>query len=124
MRKIIAFLLLLATLSPVCAQQVITGVPPVIVGYGTLSVANSSILASTMTAGPSSATWPPTNNAGVVFVLNDSASAGNLYVCPLGGACTTSNGLELIPGRSWGFYKPSTAMTVIATSTATAQFQW
>lgn len=99
-------------------------VPPAVLGFGTLSVTNANTLASTMTTGPSSQAWPTTSNTGMVFVLNDSASAGNLYVCPFGGTCTTANGLELIPGRSWGFYRPATSMTVIATSTATAQFQW
>ncbi len=116
-------------LAGVCAlaalsQSVAQTVPPAVSGLGTLSVTNASTLASTMTLGPSSSAWPTSSSTGMVFVLNDSASAGNLYVCPLGGTCTTANGLELIPGRSWGFYRPATSMTVIATSTATAQFQW
>jgi len=98
-------------------------VPPAIQGYGTLAVTNSSALVSTLTVGPNSQAWQ-TTTPGLVFVLNDTVSAGNIYVCPLGGACTTANGLELIPGRSWAFYRPAATMTVIATSTGTVQIQW
>lgn len=100
----------------------ITTTPPAVLGFGTLAVTNSSALASGATAGPNSAVWPTT--PGMLYVLNDAASAGNLYVCPLGGTCSATVGLELTPGRSWGFYKPATTMTVFATTTATGQFTW
>lgn len=94
-----------------------------IIGYGTLAATASSVLISTMTKGPNSVTWatiPP----GMVYVLNDTASAGNLYVCPLGGTCSATVGLELTPGRSWGFNRPSATMTVFAATTATVQLTW
>lgn len=98
----------------------ITTTPPAVLGFGTLAVTNSSALASTMTAGPNSAVWPTV--PGMLYVLNDAASNGTLYVCPLGGTCSATVGLELTPGRSWGFYKPATTMTVFTPTTATAQF--
>lgn len=98
----------------------ITTTPLAILGFGTLAVTNASVLASTMTAGPNSAVWPTT--PGMLYVLNDAASNGTLYVCPLGGTCSATVGLELVPGRSWGFYKPATTMTVFTPTTATAQF--
>lgn len=107
-----------------CSHARAQTVPPPVQGFGSLSVVNSNALVSTMTLGPNSTAWPTSGNTGMVFVVNTLASAGNLYVCPLGGACTTSSGLEITPGHSWGFYRPSTSMTVIATTTATAQFQW
>ena len=97
----------------------------------TLSVSTTAILGSTATVGPTQTgcTWPTGNQfLGYVWVLNESASNGNLYVCPTGDTpanpCSTTNGLELIPGRSWGFYQPSSQMKVIGASTAKAQFQW
>lgn len=96
--------------------------PPGVTGFGTLAVTNSSALASTMTAGPNSAVWPTV--PGMLYVLNDAASNGSLYVCPLGGTCSATVGLELVPGRSWGFNKPATTMTVFTPTTATAQFQY
>jgi hypothetical protein len=110
----------------VCVTGTITGTvtvaPPGIVGFGTLAATAASTLASTLTLGPNSGSWSAT--PGLLVVLNDVNSAGNLYVCPIGGTCTAANGLELTPGRSWTFYAPSTSLTVIAASTATAQFQW
>jgi hypothetical protein len=100
----------------------VTVAPPGLVGFGTLSVTAASTLASTLALGPNSGLWSTT--PGLMVVLNDVNSAGNLYVCPIGGTCTAANGLELTPGRSWSFYAPATTMTVIAASTATAQFQW
>lgn len=100
----------------------VSSTPPAITGFGTLAVTASSALASTATAGPNSAVWPTTT--GMLYVRNESASAGTLYVCPLGGTCSATVGLELPPGQSWGFYKPATTMTVFATTTATMQAQW
>jgi len=110
----------------VCVTGTITGTvtvaPPGIVGFGTLAVTAASTLGSTLTLGPNSGSWSAT--PGLLVVLNDVNSAGNLYVCPIGGTCTAANGLELTPGRSWTFYAPSTSLTVIAATTAAAQFQW
>lgn len=105
----------------ICTSGISTA--PAILGFGTLAVTAASTLVSTMTAGPNSAAWNATP-PGAVYVLNDAASAGNLYVCPLGGTCSATVGLELTPGRSWGFYKPAATMTVFATTTSTAQFHY
>ncbi len=95
-----------------------------IYGYGTLSVTNTSVLVSSMTVSANSIAWPgPVGTvSGVTVLLNDPASANNVYVCALGeNPCTTSIGLELIPGRAWQFYRPSPTMTVISNGTATLQ---
>ena len=92
-----------------------------VVGFGVLSLTNASTALSTLTLGPNSGAW---STAGVVYVLNRSASAGNAYVCPLAGACTAATGLELVPGQVYGFTRPATGMTVIAASTATVEAQW
>lgn len=95
-----------------------------IYGYGTLSVTNTSVLVSSMTPSANSIAWPgPVGTvSGVTVLLNDSASANNVYVCVLGeNPCTAAIGLELIPGRAWQFYRPSPTMTVISSGTATLQ---
>lgn len=89
---------------------------------GTLALTNASTLLSTLALIPNSAAWPTKPLA--LIVLNEAASAGNLYVCPLGGTCTIANGFELVPGRSWTFPNPSTNATAIAASTAKLQAQW
>lgn len=91
-------------------------------GFGTLSATNASALLSTLTAGPNSAVWPTLPS--VVVVINSSASAGVAYVCPLGGACTVATGIPLAAGARYRFYGPSTAMSVIAASTASVAAQW
>ena len=96
--------------------------PNPVTGFGTLALTNASTALSTMTAGPNSAAWPTT--PGMMYVINDATSAGTMYVCPLGGVCTVANGLPLLQGQSYGFYKPATAMTAIAVSTATVKLQW
>jgi hypothetical protein len=75
-----------------------------------------------MTADPNSAAWPTV--PGMMLVINDATSAGTIYVCPLGGTCTVANGIPLLAGQSYGVYKPATAMTAIAASTATVKMQW
>lgn len=98
----------------------------------TLNVTTANVLASTATIGPSAfpaCQWPQSNTfPGLVFVYNDKASSGSVYVCPMGDsattACSTSNGLEIPAGNSWGFYQPASAMKIVGASTATVQFQW
>lgn len=119
-KSIIAAAAIVLTATAALAQSITTS--PQLVGFGTLALTNASTLLSTLTVGPNSPAWPA--SLGQVYVLNDSASAGNVYVCPLGGTCTTANGLELTPGRSWSFYRFSTNATVIAATTATVQVQW
>lgn len=106
--------------APAFAQDGVTG-------FGTLALTNSSTPASTMTVGPNSGVWPSTPQ--MVYVLNDASSAGSIFVCPVAPVnvtptCTVAAGLELTPGRSWAFLRPSPNMTLIAASTATIQFQW
>ncbi len=95
--------------------------PAAIVGYGVLALTAASTAMSTLTLSPNSGAWTAT---GTVFIKNRSASAGNAYVCPMGGACTSAVGIELVPGQAYGFTKPASAMTVIAASTATVEAQW
>lgn len=97
----------------------------------TLSVSTTAALLSTATIGPNTTgcQWPNAQQFdGYVWVLNESASASTVYLCPNGDTpanpCTTSNGLERAAGRSWGFYRPSSAMKVIGGGSATVQVQW
>lgn len=144
MRLLVAIAALLVVASPVFAQQQVLNYcqtasgawapaspsnpcstssgPPAVAGFGTLAVSTSSVQMSTLTTGPSSAVWPTA--PGLVYIVNSPVSSGLLYVCPLGGSCTTSNGIPIAAGGAYGFYKPSTAMTVIAASSATAVAQW
>jgi hypothetical protein len=102
-------------------QNTPTATVPQVKGFGSLSATNSSVALSTLTTGPNSAGWP--TSPGMVFVSNSSASAGLIYVCPLAGSCNTT-GIQIAPGGAYGFYQPSTSMTVIAASTATVGAQW
>ena len=95
--------------------------PPAIVGYGVLSLTAASAAMSMLTLSPNSGAWAVT---GTVFIKNRSASAGNIYVCPIAGVCTSAVGIELVPGQAYGFTKPASAITVIAASTATLEAQW
>lgn len=97
-------------------------VPPGVTGFGTLAATNSSTLLSTITAGPNSAAWP--TSPGQVWVLNSGLSADAIFVCPLGGTCSTTVGIRIPVGGGYGFYQPATAMTVFAVSTATVTAQW
>lgn len=93
-----------------------------VTGFGTLSATATSAALSTLTTGPNSAAWPALPSA--VTVINSSASAGVAYVCPLGGTCTAATGIPLAAGAQIRFYQPSTAMTVVAASTASVTAQW
>ncbi len=110
---------------PVSGTSTVSGTvaagPAAIVGYGVLALTAASTAMSTLTLSPNSGAWTAT---GTVFIKNRSASAGNAYVCPMGGACTSAVGIELVPGQAYGFTKPASAMTVIAASTATVEAQW
>lgn len=105
-----------------CGSAGTTGVPPPVTGFGTLSATGTFALASTLTLGPSSAGWPAA--PGMVYVVNAPASAGTVFVCPLGGTCTTANGIPIAAGSAYGLFRPSTAMTLVAASTATVSFQF
>jgi hypothetical protein len=95
--------------------------PTAVKGFGTLSAGNSSTLLSTLTTGPSSGAWP-SPVPGMLYVLNNGTTT--IYICPLGGSCTSSNGLAVPAGQYYGFYQPSTSMTLISPTTATVQAQW
>lgn len=99
--------------------------PTVQNGYGTLSVTNSSVAVSTVTTSPNSAVWKMPLN-GYLFIRNSPSSAGILYVCPLGGTCSSSNGIPLNIGDNGQFNLggSTTSPTVIAASTATAIIGW
>jgi hypothetical protein len=95
---------------------------PGIVGFGNLALTNASTLLSTATVGPNSGVWPTT--PAIVDVTNDRASAGVAYVCPLGGTCTSANGVPVAVGQSFRFTKPATTMTMISASTSTIEVQF
>lgn len=99
--------------------------PTVLNGYGTLSVSNSSIAVSGVTTSPNSAAWKMPLN-GYLYITNSPASAGTLYVCPLGGTCSSSNGTPLSIGSQsiFNLGGSTTSPTVIAASTATAIISW
>ena len=99
------------------------GLAQYVAGFGTLAATTASVAVSSMTLGPNSATWPP-SQATNVFVINAASSAGNLYVCPLGGTCSATNGIPIVPGASYGFARPAASMTVVAQSTATVWVQF
>jgi hypothetical protein len=94
--------------------------PAAVQGFGSLAVTNSSVLISTLTLGPNSGAWPPST---VTYLTNDGASAGYLYICPLGGSCGTT-GVKLAIGQPYGFRNLSPNATAYAASTATLDAQW
>lgn len=106
---------------PAMAQPTVTSVPWYITGFGTLAVSNSSVLLSTMTAGPNSGVWP---TAPQMMYVTNAPGGGILYVCPLGGTCSSSVGIPIAAGSSYGFFRPAATMTVISASTSTAVPQW
>ena len=125
MRIPILAALLLAFAPAALAQS--TPVP--IKGFGTLAVTTSAVAVSTLTLGPKSGIWP--YGPRKVYILNAPSSAGTLYVCPMGnpvaGACATSgpnSGIPITAGNAYGFDFPSTDMTVVSDTTATAVAQW
>src|SRR4051812_35291166 len=111
------FLLLAAALALPCAA-----IAQQLTGFGTIAATTASVLVSTMTLGPQSNAWP--NAPQTVYVMNAAASAGLLYVCPLGGTCSATTGIPIGPGASYGFAKPASTMTLIAASTATVWVQF
>lgn len=110
------------------AQTVITPAP--INGYATLAVLTASLSLSTATLGPNSPAFPVSAlPSKYIEIRNAAASAGTLFVCPLGGTCTAAVGVPLAVGESKTWSVPSangqfTSPTVIAASTATAIVSW
>jgi hypothetical protein len=95
-----------------------------ITGFAKLSLTSASTRLSTATVGPGSAAWPTT--PAIVDVTNNPASADTIYACPVGSTptCTTATGIPIYVGQTFRFTKPSTTMTLIATSTATVEVQF
>jgi hypothetical protein len=116
-------LLALGVMGRADAQQTngVTNTAPLpIHGFGSLSAsATTSTPLSTLTIGPNSLPWPTVPS--LVYVLNQ--TAGTLYVCPLGGTCSTA-GIWVLSGNAYGFFNMSTNATVYAASAGTVQAQW
>lgn len=98
----------------------LSNTPPPITGFGTLALTATSTLLSTLTAGPNSAVWPA--SPGQIYVINQGSAT--IYACPLGGTCSGSVGITIPGGQAYGFYKPSTNMTLFTATTSTVQAQW
>jgi hypothetical protein len=111
--------------TPAFAQVNVPSLPTIQNGYGTLSVAGSSIALSTVSTSPNSASWkmPLFGN---LFVLNSPSSTGILYVCPLGGVCTSSGGIPVAVGvaLTLSLGGSQVSPTVISASTSTAVVGW
>jgi hypothetical protein len=94
--------------------------PTITNGFGTLSATSASAAVSTVTVGVNSNIWvtPPHGN---IVIQNAKTSAGVLYVCMLGGTCTSA-GWPLSPGDiiTFNIGGRTTSPTVIAATTATA----
>lgn len=107
------------------AQVGVPSLPTIQNGYGQLSVSNSSINVSTVTTSPNSAAWAMPLFGNLV-IYNMSSSAGAVYICPKGGTCSSSVGLEVKPGGSATFALggATTSPTIIAASTATVFVGW
>jgi hypothetical protein len=109
-------------------QAIITPAP--VTGYATLSVLAASLSLSTATLGPNSPAFPVSGLPGrYIEAKNSPASPNILYVCPLGGTCTTAAGVPLAVGETKTWYVPSSAgsflsPTVISGGTATAIVSW
>jgi hypothetical protein len=129
-RLALAILLVLAG-TPAHAQQAPQAISPApLVGYGTLSVLLVSIPISGATLGPNSAAFPTGNLPNKYITVKSATGAANpLFVCPLGGTCTTANGIPLAAGESqtWMLAAPNgqfVSPTVITAGTATAIVSW
>lgn len=120
MRWLFAFLLLPAV---ALAQNGIPHNPSIQNGFGTLSVSNSSIAISTVTAGPNSNAWSMPLFGNLV-VNNQGSNAA--WICPLGGVCTAANGLQISAGANVTFSLggQTTSPTVISTAGTTLWIGW
>jgi hypothetical protein len=130
-RPALALLALLAAAGAAQAQTQPQAISPApLTGYATLSVLAASLALSTATAGPNSPAFPASALPNrYIEVRNAAASANTLFVCPLGGTCTTAVGVPLAVGesKSWQIV-PTTGVfvspTVISGGTATAVVSW
>ena len=97
-----------------------TGGAAPVSGFATLAVTASSALVSTATKGPNSANWPTA--PGMVAFIN--AGSTVLFLCPLGGTCTTTAGIPIAVGATLSLFNPSTIATVVDATTGTLVAQW
>lgn len=126
---LLALLLPCAALAQPTQSTMITPAP--LSGFGTLSVATTSIAVSTATVGPNSAVFPFASLGNrYLEVRNSVGSASTLYVCPLGGTCSSTVGVPLATGETKTWFIPPSASgalvspTVISGGTATAVLGW
>lgn len=120
LRWFLAFLLLPAV---ALAQNGVPHTPTIQNGFGTLSVSNSSINLSTLTAGPSSPAFAMPLFGNLVVANQGSNSA---WICPFGGVCTSANGLQIAAGANvtLSLGGQTISPTVISTSGTTLWIGW
>lgn len=97
-----------------------TGGASPVKGFGTLAVTASSALVSTLTTGPNSAVWPTA--PGMVQFINEGATV--VFLCPLGGTCSTTTGIPMVAGSTLPIFNPSTSATAVDATTGTLVAQW
>ncbi len=128
---LIPLVLMAMVLTAVDARAQVTNnaTPPLLTGFGTLSVLAASLAVSTLTAAPSSPAFPMPANAlpsKYLTIRNSVGSANIVYVCWFGGTCTTGNGEPIAIGetavRNLGAL--TTSPTVISGGTATIVAGW
>ena len=132
MRKLFLGAALLATLAGAAEAQTVPTptVPSSLSGFGTLSVLAASLAVSTLTLGPNSAVYPTGGLPNrYMTIRNSPASANTVFVCALGGTCTTANGSPIAVGGSTTWNIPSAngifpSVTVISAGTATIVVEW
>ncbi len=111
---------------PVSAQVGVPSLPTITNGYGTLTLSNTNSTAvSTASAGPNANAWVMPLFGNLVLYVQPGSAAG-IYVCPLGGSFTSSNGFLINPGQSFtvSLGGRTTSPTVAAVSTATVMVGW
>ncbi len=125
---VLAFVLCAFTAWAQSAQTPLSTMPPKLTGFGTVAVMTGSVAVSTVTAGPNSAAYPTpgTLTSFYISIRNSVGSANTLFVCWLGGLCTSAVGEPLAVGeaavRNLG--TSTTAPTVISGGTSTAIVGW
>ena len=126
---LLALLLPCAALAQPTQSTMITPAP--LTGYATLSVLAASLPLSNATSGPNAPPFPVSSLPGrYIEVKNSIASSSTLFVCPLGGTCTTAAGIPLAAGESKTLFLPASSAgtlvspTVISGGTATAVVSW
>lgn len=96
-------------------------------GFGTMSIATTSVAVSTLTLGPNSNSWVmPLPPPGIVRITNNGTSSGEAVIGPLGGTVTATTGVPIAPGNSQSFIigGSTIAPVVISNSTAEISVEW